>query len=106
MIEIDSLGGGKLECHGPVVEGAECRLSGRELQVDCTISRADYLSGACFGRGVPSSGPQTAASSTFSKQFVPLKLNHTLSSFKPPGVSVQPRRKEFPCSLLTSCRPP
>jgi DNA repair and recombination protein RAD54B len=87
-----SIGDGKLECHGAVVEGAECKLGGREMEVDCAISRADYLSGACFGRGV-SSAVSITTSSSFSKQFVqpnPKSTSMSLSSsFKPPGMSAR-----------------
>lgn len=59
------------------------------MEIDCAVSREDYLSGACFGRGA-SFAPPTATSSTFSKQFVPLKPNiASASTFKTPGASVK-----------------
>ncbi|KIM91969.1 hypothetical protein PILCRDRAFT_809966 [Piloderma croceum F 1598] len=85
------IGEGKLECHGTLVEGAECKLSGREMEIDCAISRADYLSGACFGRGA--STTPTTKSSAFSRQFVQPKIKPTtLSSSMPArkGILLEP----------------
>jgi DNA repair and recombination protein RAD54B len=88
---IGRIGEGKLECHGTLVEGAECKLSGREMEIDCAISRADYLSGACFGRGA-STAP-TTKSSAFSRQFVQPKIKHTSLSLSTParkGIPLEP----------------
>lgn len=92
--ELLSIGGGSLECHGHVVEGTECRLGGREMVVDCAISRTDYVSGACFGKGAPFVAPH-ASSSVLSKQFVPLKPNPiSMSSLSKPlgkkGIALVP----------------
>jgi DNA repair and recombination protein RAD54B len=88
---IGRIGEGKLECHGTLVEGAECKLSGREMEIDCAISRADYLSGACFGRSA--STTLTTTSSALSRQFVQPKIKPTsLSSSMPArkGILLEP----------------
>jgi DNA repair and recombination protein RAD54B len=88
---IGRIGEGKLEYHGTLVEGAECKLSGREMEIDRAISRADYLSGACFGRGA--STTRTTTSSAFSRHFVQPKIKPTsLSSSMPArkGILLEP----------------
>ena len=69
-----SIGGGKVHFHGSLGEGSELKLGDREMEIDCPVSRADYLSGACFGRGTPFN-PPIANSPGASKQFAPLKPN-------------------------------
>lgn len=71
------------------------------MEIDCAISRAEYLSGACFGRGTSIFAPQATTSSTASKQFVSLKTNHTSSSFKPPGMSVKNGIPLQPVNLMS-----
>lgn len=86
-----SIGGGNFDCHGSIAEGSEFKMSGRELEIDCSVSRVDYLSGACFGRSVPFSAPQ-ATSSSVSKQFTPLKPRNTgltPSAYKPLALSAK-----------------
>ncbi|KAH7888361.1 P-loop containing nucleoside triphosphate hydrolase protein [Phlebopus sp. FC_14] len=82
-------------------EGGEYQFGGKEIGIDHSISRADYLSGKCFGRGSKSSsGPAIVANT--SKQFVPLKSSDLTTPYKTPTrkvidlqpvnlVSVQPK---------------
>jgi hypothetical protein len=61
----------------PVREGNEYSMSGKEFEVDCPISRDDFISGSCFGLSAPSTFQHKAApsASRLSKQFVPLQQN-------------------------------
>ncbi|KAJ6607761.1 SNF2 family N-terminal domain-containing protein [Mycena sp. CBHHK59/15] len=67
----------------PYVEGRSLVVGGKDVELDIAITRADFLSGACFGSGTTYSAA-TASSSTnkptaLSKQFVPLKIKSTTS---------------------------
>ncbi|KAI6121363.1 P-loop containing nucleoside triphosphate hydrolase protein [Pisolithus sp. B1] len=62
--------------------GGEYHCGGREIGIDHSISRSDYLSRRCFGRG-PQPAP-TANSSASSKQFLPLKPNKLTAPYKAP----------------------
>ncbi|KAI6157426.1 P-loop containing nucleoside triphosphate hydrolase protein [Pisolithus tinctorius] len=64
--------------------GGEYQCGGREFGIDRSISRADYLSGRCFGRD-PQPTP-TAKSSAPSKQFTPLKPSKLTAPYKAPAV--------------------
>ena len=93
------IGIGKLE--PPIYEGKNFEVAGKELEVDRVMLRAEYLSGACFGR--TTSLDLTAAipnPARPSKQFVPLKLN----SLPPLGVPHQPptgpERKGIPLQAV------
>ncbi|KAI6026362.1 P-loop containing nucleoside triphosphate hydrolase protein [Pisolithus microcarpus] len=63
--------------------GGEYECGGREIGIDHSISRSDYLSRRCFGHG-PQPTP-TANSSASSKQFVPLKPNKLTAPYKAPS---------------------
>ncbi|KAI6044689.1 P-loop containing nucleoside triphosphate hydrolase protein [Pisolithus marmoratus] len=76
------IGSGSLNTTDLVV-GGEYACGGREIGVDHSISRSDYLSGRCFGRD-PQPTP-TANSSALSKQFVPLKPNKLTAPYKAPA---------------------
>ena len=53
-------------------EGVEFTLGSREIEIDHRLSREDFLSGRCFGRGgIPVNTPPSRPSAA--KQFVPLK---------------------------------
>ncbi|KAJ8522744.1 hypothetical protein ONZ45_g754 [Pleurotus djamor] len=68
------LGGGKVE---PGVEsGSDMELAGKEISLDCPLSRDDYVSGTCFGRpalGAPVTIPLQPSSRT--KKFVQPTFN-------------------------------
>ena len=64
--------------------GEEYQFSGREIGIDHPISRADYLSGKCFGRRSSSlinSCPSSANGSMLSKHIKSLK---TSIPYRPP----------------------
>lgn len=72
------------------------------MEIDCPVSRADYLSGACFGRGAPFN-PPVANSPGASKQFAPLKPNfRAIASFKAPVTSVKRGIELQPVNLLSA----
>lgn len=57
----------------PFVQGRSGALNGKEIELDRPITRAEYLSGSCFGDQVfATSGPSTLPK-VLSKQFIPLK---------------------------------
>ncbi|KAI0638193.1 P-loop containing nucleoside triphosphate hydrolase protein [Trametes polyzona] len=72
-----------------LAEGSEFTLGSREVEIDHRLSREDFLSGRCFGRG---GIPEVSASSlrpSAAKQFVPLKPR-TLNGGKNPAYIVPP----------------
>lgn len=75
-----------------IEDGAEFSLSGKDLQIDHSVTWADYSSGACFANGVtvhaPAElGPSALRNSVTSvKQFTPLKPRNGLNSKTPTSV--------------------
>ncbi|KIJ67587.1 hypothetical protein HYDPIDRAFT_127687 [Hydnomerulius pinastri MD-312] len=68
-------------------EGGEYQFGGREIGIDHPISKADYLSGRCFGRGSKaSSGPSAASTWTAQKESVPLKPSNLTTPYKAPTI--------------------
>ncbi len=63
-----------IESTRKLAEGVEFALGSREIEVDHQLSRTDFLSGKCFGRG---GGPDTSTATnsrpSAAKQFVPLR---------------------------------
>ena len=87
-----SIGAGSLTAPG-VEEGGEYAFGGKEVGVDHSISRADYLSGKCFGRGSNVTSTTTTSTSTIHKQFGPLKSSNHVTPYKTPTrkiVDLQP----------------
>lgn len=82
-----SIGSGTIDGE-PIAAGTELKVGGKELEIDCAVSRADYLSGACFGRAAAGSTQSESVQSAapVRKQFAPLQPKNS-SSFKPPVVS-------------------
>lgn len=88
------LGFGKVDW--PLREGKELLLGGKEIELERAITKADYLSGRCFGRSNGSPPVPTPHSQVgLSKKFIPLKIN-AISTPKPhiPSPSVPRRRNE------------
>ena len=57
----------------PVQEGSSLSVGGKEIEVERSVLRADYLSGSCFGRATALSPHVSLPIKTgLSKQFVPL----------------------------------
>ncbi|KAJ7755699.1 SNF2 family N-terminal domain-containing protein [Mycena maculata] len=80
----------------PYVEGRNLVVGGKDIELDRAITRADYLSGTCFGFGgsatfssVPTS---TSKPSALSKQFVPLKINAPTPSRPQASAGLSERR--------------
>lgn len=74
---------------GPVEIGGEHHFGGREISIDHPISRADYLSGRCFGcsSGLDStSNPAPAGSSALATSFKPLRTSNLTTPFKAPVI--------------------
>ena len=58
----------------PIADGAEFPFSNKELGIDRPISRAEYMSGACFGRNAIGGEPAPLTNSGgLAKKFVPLR---------------------------------
>ena len=87
-----SIGAGSTKVPG-VEEGGEYEFGGREVGIDHSISRADYLSGKCFGRGPKATSTNTPSASTIHRQFVPLKPSILATPYRTPTkrvVDLQP----------------
>ena len=56
-----------------LVEGLEFTLGGKEIEIDHQLSRQDFLSGRCFGRGGISDTSAALSRPSVAKQFIPLK---------------------------------
>lgn len=82
----DRIGFGKIDW--PLHEGQNAVIGGKEIELERAITKADYLSGRCFGA---SNTPLPAATSSgktgLSKKFAPLKLNPTsfVKPYHPPA---------------------
>ncbi|KAG6378110.1 P-loop containing nucleoside triphosphate hydrolase protein [Boletus reticuloceps] len=92
------VGAGSLNAPG-VEEGGQYLFGGKEIGIDHPISRADYLSGKCFGRGSKVTSSSAAPSApTIQKQFVPLKPSNLATPYKTPTKKVVDLQ---PVNLLT-----
>lgn len=56
-----------------LAEGVEFTLGSKEIEIDHQLSRHDFLSGRCFGRGGISDTSAALSRSIAAKQFIPLK---------------------------------
>ncbi|KAJ7039247.1 SNF2 family N-terminal domain-containing protein [Mycena alexandri] len=62
----------------PYTAGRNMVVGGKDIELDRAITRAEYLSGTCFGDGASYAAIQTTSTSkptALSKQFVPLKID-------------------------------
>ncbi|KAH8119362.1 P-loop containing nucleoside triphosphate hydrolase protein [Phellopilus nigrolimitatus] len=86
-------------------------LGGREMEIDCALSKEDFTSGKVFGRRsfgaspIEEVRPSHASSSTLTKKFVPLTVSTNALRQQPqyPGGSDATRRREIdlqPVGLL------
>ncbi|KIK99085.1 hypothetical protein PAXRUDRAFT_823120 [Paxillus rubicundulus Ve08.2h10] len=72
-------------------EGGEYQFGGREIGIDHSISKVDYLSGRCFGRGSKiTSAPPAASALTIQKQSIPLKPSNSTTPYKVPMIRRKP----------------
>lgn len=62
-----------IESTHKLAEGVELALGSREIEVDHQLSREDFLSGRCFGRGGLPDTSASASRPSAAKQFVPLR---------------------------------
>lgn len=96
--QFSRLGMGKpygIEGTHKLAEGVEFTLGSREIEIDHKLSREDFLSGRCFGRGVPTSFSTPVSRPVAAKQFVPLKprnLNGNKSPSLTPSSAVKEKR--------------
>ena len=67
--------------------GVEFTLGNREIEIDHQLSRQDFLSGRCFGRGGITDTPPSISRPSAAKQFVPLRPK-TLNGAKNPAYIV------------------
>ena len=56
-----------------LAEGSEFTVGSREVEIDHRLSREDFLSGRCFGRGGMPDTLSTSSRLSAAKQFVPLR---------------------------------
>ncbi|KAI0771634.1 SNF2 family N-terminal domain-containing protein [Trametes elegans] len=68
-------------------EGSEFTIGSREVEIDHKLSREDFLSGRCFGRGGIPDSPATTSRPSAAKSFVPLRPK-TLNEGKNPAYAV------------------
>ncbi|EIW61952.1 uncharacterized protein TRAVEDRAFT_57102 [Trametes versicolor FP-101664 SS1] len=76
-------------------EGSEFSIGSREVEIDHRLSREDFLSGRCFGRGGIPEVSATSARPSAAKQFVPLKpktLNGKNPAYIVPVVAEKEKR--------------
>ncbi|KAI0750810.1 P-loop containing nucleoside triphosphate hydrolase protein [Daedaleopsis nitida] len=79
-----------IEGTNKLAEGVEFVLGSREVEIDHRLSREDFLSGRCFGRGGLHDAPVSMqALPSAAKQFVPLRPR-TLNGGKNPAYAVPP----------------
>jgi len=92
-VPLRSIGAGSLNSPR-AEEGGEYVFGGKEVGIDRPISRVDYLSGKCFGRGSKvTSSAATPSTSIIQKQPVPLKPSNLATPYKTPTrkvVDLQP----------------
>ncbi|KAJ7675096.1 SNF2 family N-terminal domain-containing protein [Mycena rosella] len=86
----------------PYTVGRNLTVGGKDVELDRSITRAEYLSGTCFGESASYSAIQTAGPSTstskpaaVSKQFIPLKIKASTPS-RPPLPSGSDSRRVVP----------
>ena len=75
--------------------GEEYQFGGKEIGIDHPISRADYLSGRCFGHDsspLITSCPAPVNTSALSRQFKPLKtsISYKTPAFKKTAIELEP----------------
>jgi DNA repair and recombination protein RAD54B len=81
----------------PIYEGKNFELSGKVLEVDAAISRADYFSGACFGRTTSlASSSAIPHAAGLSKPFIPPKIDALPEHIAPRRYSTPSERKAIP----------
>ncbi|KAF9451278.1 RAD54B protein [Macrolepiota fuliginosa MF-IS2] len=76
---------------GALEEGREYSVGGKEIELDRTITKADFTSGRCFGNGLGGSTPATAASAVRTKSnFVPPMRKLPVQNAEKKGIPLQP----------------
>ncbi|KAJ6495564.1 SNF2 family N-terminal domain-containing protein [Mycena vitilis] len=79
----------------PYGEGRNLTVGGKDIELDRAITRAEFLSGTCFGDSASfSSAPaaSTSKATALSKQFVPLKIKPSTPSHPQASTSGAERR--------------
>ncbi|KAH7920920.1 hypothetical protein BV22DRAFT_1020349 [Leucogyrophana mollusca] len=85
------------------VEGGEYHFGGKEIGIDHSISRGDYLTGKCFGRGLGANHTSAQSSSSkATKQFTPLRPTKLGTSYKVPTVTKKGGVALHPVDLLSN----
>ena len=74
------IAGGKPDPDGACV-GIFVKLGGKEMEVDCPVSKDDFLSGRVFGKGA--FGLQPAEEQTLSRSIAPALKKKFVAPFKP-----------------------
>ncbi|KAJ6497887.1 SNF2 family N-terminal domain-containing protein [Mycena sanguinolenta] len=80
-------------------EGLDTSVGGKDIRLDRTITRSEFLSGTCFGDSMSYSSVQlvatTSKATALSKQFVPLKIKPSTPSHAQVSASA-PEKKLVP----------
>ena len=91
---IHSIGSGKSSGQR-LEEGSQLSVGGKELEIDRSVARHEYLSGECFGRAGGGAGPIASSSSTsLAKKFTPLRpltINPGTTVRRPSTASAPPK---------------
>lgn len=82
----------------PLVEGGSFSVSNKTIELDRPITRDDYLSGRAFGFSSAEPYPVDIEPGNvrLSKQFVPLKVNHSVAPRKDIPVNPEPHKRGIP----------
>ncbi|CAK5281379.1 unnamed protein product [Mycena citricolor] len=82
------LGNGKRD--PPYTQGRNLSISGKDVELDRSITRQEFISGTCFGDSAALTSTLPTSTKTAAKQFRPLTLNTPQRVNHPGVVSLQP----------------
>ncbi|KAI9001004.1 SNF2 family N-terminal domain-containing protein [Trametes punicea] len=83
-----------------LVEGSEFTLGSREVEIDHRLSREDFLSGRCFGRGITESPAAASSRPGAAKQFIPLRPKALNGGKNPAYIAPSAAETEKRCVAL------
>jgi DNA repair and recombination protein RAD54B len=70
------------QAYGPLQEGATFSVGGKDIEVERSVRKEEFMSGACFGNTTDSAAGSSihSRSTGLAKQFVPLMPKSTVNS--------------------------
>lgn len=86
---LNRIAGGKPDPDGACV-GTFVKLGGKEMEIDCPVSKDDFLSGKVFGKGT--FGVQHADVQTLTRNTMPALKKKFVAPFKPVSANALPQR--------------